>query len=622
MIGYSLGKVTPDVDQLLVPILLIINRYDCKFTFALSHSHLPGTQVKSILKKRSNYWQLLAYLRPQWRTIVYALMCAVIFAVTWPAMAFLSEKMSRFISEGRIAAIAETAGYVILIWGSQKLAQYGQETLIAKASLSIAMELRNRTFSHIQRLSLAYFETVQTGDLTYRLTEDVDRIGEVIQKLFSQFVPNAMKLVVTLITMLYFNWQLTLSTLIVAPLLAGLTAWFGEKMRKLSYRSQSRISDLSALLTEMLSGVRLVRAFAAEDYAIEQFRRGSERNRQARYATERLRAIQYPVQGFLDALGILALLLVGSWQISQGNLTGSEFIAFVVAVAMLFEPISTVTLNYNEFKQGEASVDRVFELLQINPSIVEQPDAKVLPSVTGRIEFENVSFAYRPDRPVLQDLSLRVYPGEMVALVGASGAGKTTLVNLIPRFYDPQAGEIWIDGTNIRDVSLKSLRHQIGIVPQETILFTGTIAQNIAFGQLDFDMNAVREAAKIANAHQFISQFPDGYETWVGERGVNLSGGQRQRLAIARAVLLNPRILILDEATSALDSESEALVQEALERIMQGRTVFIIAHRLATVRRVDRILVMEKGRVVESGTHTELLAEGGRYARFYAQQFS
>jgi ATP-binding cassette subfamily B protein len=574
------------------------------------------------LKQRSNYWQLLAYIRPQLRTIVYALMCAVIFAVTWPAMAFLSEKMSRFISEGRIAAIAETAGYVILIWGSQKLAQYGQETLIAKASLSIAMELRNRAFAHIQRLSLAYFETVQTGDLTYRLTEDVDRIGEVIQKLFSQFVPNAMKLVVTLITMLYFNWQLTLSTLIVAPLLAGLTAWFGEKMRKLSYRSQSRISDLSAMLTEMLSGVRLVRAFAAEDYAIEQFRRGSERNRQARYATERLRAIQYPVQGFLDALGILALLLVGSWQISQGNLTGSEFIAFVVAVAMLFEPISTVTLNYNEFKQGEASVDRVFELLQINPSIVEHPDAKVLPPVTGRIEFENVCFAYRPDRPVLQDLNLRVYPGEMVALVGASGAGKTTLVNLIPRFYDPQAGEIWIDGTNIRDVSLKSLRHQIGIVPQETILFTGTIAQNIAFGQLDFDMNAVREAAKIANAHQFISQFPDGYETWVGERGVNLSGGQRQRLAIARAVLLNPRILILDEATSALDSESEALVQEALERIMQGRTVFIIAHRLATVRRVDRILVMEKGRVVESGTHTELLAEGGRYARFYAQQFS
>lgn len=534
----------------------------------------------------------------------------------------MSEKMSRFVSEGRLAAIAETAGYVILIWGGQKLAQYGQETLIAKAALLIAMELRNRTFAHLQRLSLAYFESVQTGDLSYRLTEDVDRVGEVIQKLFSQFVPNALKLVVTLGTMLYFNWQLTFATLVVAPLLASLTGWFGEKMRKLSYRSQSRISDLSALLIEMLSGVRLVRAFAAEDYAIEQFRRGSERNRQARYATERLRAIQYPVQGFLDALGILALLLVGSWQISQGNLSPSEFVAFVVAVAMLFEPIATVTLNYNEFKQAEASVDRVFELLQIRPSIAEHPNAQNLPPVTGRIEFENVSFAYRPDQPVLQNLNLRVLPGEMVALVGASGAGKTTLVNLIPRFYDPQQGEIWIDGTNIRDVSLKSLRYQIGIVPQETILFTGTIAQNIAFGQLDYDLEAVKAAAKIANAHQFISQFPDGYETWVGERGVNLSGGQRQRLAIARAVLLNPRILILDEATSALDSESEALVQEALERIMHGRTVFIIAHRLATVRRVDRILVMEKGRVVEAGTHKELIAEGGRYARFYAQQFS
>ncbi|MBD1841923.1 ABC transporter ATP-binding protein [Cyanobacteria bacterium FACHB-63] len=574
------------------------------------------------MKQRSNYWQLLDYIRPQWRTIVYALICSIVFAVTWPVLAFMSEKMSRFVSEGRLSAIAETAGYVILIWGGQKLAQYGQETLIAKAALSIAMELRNRTFAHLQRLSLAYFESVQTGDLSYRLTEDVDRVGEVIQKLFSQFVPNALKLVVTLGTMLYFNWQLTFATLVVAPLLASLTAWFGEKMRKLSYRSQSRISDLSALLIEMLSGVRLVRAFAAEDYAIEQFSRGSERNRQARYATERLRAIQYPVQGFLDALGILALLLVGSWQISQGNLTGSEFVAFVVAVAMLFEPIATVTLNYNEFKQAEASVDRVFELLHIRPSIGERADAQELSLVTGRIEFQNVSFAYRPDRPVLQDLNLRVLPGEMVALVGASGAGKTTLVNLIPRFYDPQQGEIWIDGTNIRDVSLKSLRHQIGIVPQETILFTGTIAQNIAFGQLDFDLEAVKAAARIANAHQFISQFPDGYQTWVGERGVNLSGGQRQRLAIARAVLLNPRILILDEATSALDSESEALVQEALERIMQGRTVFIIAHRLATVRRVDRILVMEKGRVVEAGTHKELIAEGGRYARFYAQQFS
>ncbi len=530
--------------------------------------------------------------------------------------------MARLVGEGKISAIAELAGITVLIWGGQKVAQYGQDTLIAKATLSTALQLRNRTFAHIQKLSLSYFETVQTGDLSYRLTEDVDRIGEVVQKLFSQFVPNVLRLILTLGTMLLYNWQLTLATLIVAPLLAVLTGWFGEKMRKLSYRSQSRISDLSALLIELFSGVRLVRAFAAEDYALERFHQAAEQNRQARYATERLRAIQHPVQGFLEALGMLSLLLVGGWQISQGNLTGSGFIGYVVAVATLFEPISTVTINYNEFKQSEASVDRIFELLDLKPSIVENPNAPDLAPVIGKVELDHVSFAYRSDRPVLEDLTLRVLPGEMVALVGTSGAGKTTLVNLIPRFYDPQEGGIRIDGTDIRDVSLKSLRRQIGIVPQETILFTGTIAQNIAFGRTQYDLEAVKDAAQIANAHQFISQFPDGYNTWVGERGVNLSGGQRQRLAIARAVLLNPRILILDEATSALDSESEALVQEALERIMQGRTVFIIAHRLATVRRVDRILVLEKGRVVESGTHKELIDEGGRYARFYAQQFS
>lgn len=318
----------------------------------------------------------------------------------------------------------------------------------------------------------------------------------------------------------------------------------------------------------------------------------------------------------------MLLLLLGGWQISTGNLTGEQFGSFVIAALMLIDPISHLTDNYNEFKQGQASVDRIFELLEIQPTVVEFPDARPLPPVTGKVEYRQVCFRYQPDQPVLQDLNLLAHPGEAIALVGASGAGKTTLVNLLPRFYDPQAGEVLIDGIDIRRVTLASLRRQIGIVPQETVLFSGTIAQNIAFGQKSFDLAAVEAAAKVANAHQFISQFSQGYQTWVGERGVNLSGGQRQRIAIARAVLLNPRILILDEATSALDSESEALVQEALERLMRDRTTFIIAHRLATVRRADRILVLERGEVVESGSHTELLAQGNRYARFYAQQFS
>jgi len=574
------------------------------------------------LKHRSNYWQLSTYVRPQWKLIAQAMVCTLMFTATWPVLAWLAGRMAELIGAGKVSALAELTSFAAVVWVGQKIVQYGQDTLMAKAALSIALQLRKQAYAHLQHLSLSYFETMQTGDLAYRLTEDVDRIGEVVNKLFHEFVPNVLRLIAVLGYMIWVNWRLTLATLIIAPLLAVIIGWFGERLRKLSHRSQSQVSDLSGLIIEMLSGIRLVQAFAAEEYVIDRFSREAERNRQARYAMERLRASQYPVVGSLEALSMLSLLLLGGWQISQGQLTGSGFISYVTAVALLFEPIATITSSYNEFKQGEASVDRIFDLLQLQPTIVEKPNAPMLAPVMGKVEFGNVTFSYQPDRPVLQDLNLFVLPGEMIALVGASGAGKTTLVNLIPRFYDPQIGDIWVDGTNVRDVSLRSLRRQIGIVPQETTLFSGTIAENIAFGRLDFDLNAVKEAAKIANAHQFISQLSDGYDTWVGERGVNLSGGQRQRLAIARAVLLNPRILILDEATSALDSESESLVQEALERIMQGRTVFIIAHRLATVRRVDRILIVEKGRVVESGTHSELIAEGGRYARFYAQQFS
>jgi ATP-binding cassette subfamily B protein len=493
---------------------------------------------------------------------------------------------------------------------------------MAKAALFVALDLRKQVYAHIQRLNLSYFETVQTGDLTYRFTEDIDRVGEVVNKVFHDFTPCVLQLIVLLGYMIYLNWQLTLATFIVAPLMGVLIGWFGEQMLKFSRRSQNRISNLSALLTEVFSGIRLVQAFAAEEFEIERFAQEAEENRQAKYATERLRAIQNPVVGFVYAMSVLLLFLLGGWQISMGNLTGSQFATFVAAALLLIDPIAHITSNYNEFKQGEASVDRIFELVAIQPTVVEKPGASVLPAVTGKVEYRNVSFAYKADEPVLKDLSLLAQPGEAIALVGASGAGKTTLVNLLPRFYDPQVGEIFIDGMNIQDVTLKSLRRQIGIVPQETTLFSGTIAQNIAFGQAEFDLKDVQEAAKIANAHQFITQFSQGYYTWVGERGVNLSGGQRQRIAIARAVLLNPSILILDEATSALDSESEALVQEALERIMKERTVFIIAHRLATVRRADRILVVEQGQIVEAGTHEELLEKGDRYARFYAQQFS
>lgn len=585
------------------------------------HRLLTLFRLDTRLKTRSYYWELVPYIQKQWRTIVQALLCTLVFTAFWPVLAWLAGRMLALLVQGEVMALARLS--VITMGGFliHKAAQYGQDSLMAKAALEVAFQLRKRIYAHLQRLSLAYFERTQTGDLAYRLTEDIDRIGEVINKVFHDFTPSVLQLIVVLSYMLYLNWQLTLAAFILVPMLATLAGWFGEQMLTISRRSQNLVSDLSSQVTEVFSGIRLVQAFAAEEYEIERFSQEAERNRQARYSAAWLKAVQFPVVGFLYALIVLLLFLLGSWQIAEGNLTGQEFGSYVAAALMLIDPVAHVTDNYNEFKQGEASIDRIFELFQIQPAVRELPNAAELPAVTGKVEYRQVCFGYEPDKPVLKDLNLLVMPGNAIALVGTSGAGKTTLVNLLPRFYDPQSGQILIDGVEVQAVTLRSLRRQIGIVPQETILFSGTIAQNIAFGQTNFDLAAVEAAAKIANAHGFISQFSQGYHTWVGERGVNLSGGQRQRIAIARAVLLNPRILILDEATSALDSESEALVQEALERLMQDRTVFIIAHRLATVRRADRILVLERGQVVESGTHEDLLAKGERYAQFYAQQF-
>ncbi len=581
------------------------------------------------LKTRSNYYQLLPYIHPHWKTIYQALACTLGVTVFWPIQAQLAGKIAKFVGEGNIAALIQLSGIIAVVFLIQKILMYGQDALMAKAALALAFDLRKRVYAHIQNLNITYFETAKTGDLTYRLTEDIDRVGEVVNKVFHDFIPCILQLIVVLGYMIYLNWQLTLGTFITAPLMGILIGWFGEQMLKFSRRSQNRISDLSALLTEVFSGIRLVQAFAAQDYENERFAIEAEHNRRAKYAAEHLKAIQFPIVGFMYAMSVLLIFLLGGWQISLGNLTGAEFVSYIAGVGLMIDPIAHITSNYNDFKQGEASVDRIFELFAIQPTVVEKPNAIDLPSVTGKVEYQNITFAYSPitqeeigGNIVLKNLNLSVMSGEAIALVGASGAGKTTLVNLLLRFYDPQDGEILIDGINIRDVTLKSLRRQIAIVPQETILFSGTIAQNIAFGQKEFDLKAVQVAAEIANAHQFIIQLSQGYQTWVGERGVNLSGGQRQRIAIARAILLNPTILILDEATSALDSESEALVQEALERVMEKRTVFIIAHRLTTVRRADRILVMERGQIIESGTHDQLLARGGRYAGFYAQQFT
>ncbi|ALF54509.1 LuxR family transcriptional regulator [Nostoc piscinale CENA21] len=574
------------------------------------------------MKNRSNYWQLLPYIKPQWANIIKGLIGIIGYVLATLTLINLAGKLAAPFGQGNVVAIAQLAGICALVFLVRGFFQSVQDIYMAKVALRVAYGLRKQVYSHLQKLDLSYFETAKTGDLAYRLTEDIDRVGEVVNKLLHDFIPCVLQLIAIPIYMIYLNWQLTLATIVIAPLMGVLIGWFGERLRIYSLKSQNRVSGLSAILTEVFSGIRLIQAFAAENYEIARFGYEAERSLKAKYSAERLKAIQIPIIGFLEALSALSLLMVGAWQIYQRNLTVGDFFSYLAAAALLIDPIGHTTTNYNEFKQGEASVDRVFELMAIQPRVIEKTIAIALPPVKGKVEYRHISFAYKPGEPVLQDISLLALPGEAIALVGASGAGKTTFVNLLPRFYDPNAGQVLVDDVDIRDVKLHSLRRQIGIVPQETVIFSGTIAQNIAFGQDNFDMDAVIAAAKIANAHQFIAQLPEGYQTWVGERGVNLSGGQRQRIAIARAVLLNPQILILDEATSALDSESEALVQEALERLMQNRTVFIIAHRLSTVRRCDRILVLEKGQIMESGNHEELLRLEGRYARFYAQQFS
>ena len=560
----------------------------------------------------AGFRRLLPLLKPHRPALIAGGACMLVFVGCWPLLAWLAGQLIPAIGAGEFNRVLQVIGLALAVFMLQKVAQFGQDTLLAGPALQVSQELRRRLFARLQRLDFGVLEKLSAGDLTYRLTEDADRVGEVIYKTIQDTTPSVLQLVVVFGYMVWLDWKLSIGTLLLAPLVAVLVSLFGAKVMGAAEKSQKQVSELAALLGEAISGLPLVRAFAAEPWLQQRFEVEIDLHRKARYRTQKLLALQYPVVGFLEAAGILAVLLMGAARIQSGDLDGQGFSSYVAALLMLIDPISHLTTNFNEFQQGQASLKRLREIEREAVEQPDRPDAQPLGRVAGELLLEQVSFGYDPQQPVLKNLSLQVKPGQVVALVGPSGAGKSTLFSLLLRFNTAQGGQVLLDGRNLADLKAAELRTAVALVPQQSAVFSGTVAEAIAFGR-PASREQIQAAARLANADGFIEALPGGYDARVEERGSNFSGGQLQRPAIARAVLGNPAALLLDEATSALDAEAEEAVQRGLDQAMKGRTVLVIAHRLSTVQEADSILVLENGQIVDQGNHDLLISRPGRY---------
>lgn len=568
----------------------------------------------------AGFRRLLPLLRPHLRRLILGLLSMAVFVGSWPLLMNLVGRLIPALGSGQLDVVLPVLGVVLVVFLVQKLAQFLQDSLLAGPALQVSQSLRSDLFQRLQRVELGALEKLSAGDLTYRLTEDADRVSEVIYKTLHDTIPSALQLIAVLGYMLWLDWKLTMAIVLLAPLIAWLISLFGARVMAATERSQKKVSELAGLLGEAIEGLPLVRAFAAEPWLQARFEQEIDQHRRARYTTYRLVALQHPVVGIIEVLGIATVLVLAAARISNGDLNSEGLSSYLTGLIVLIDPIAHLTTNYNEFQQGQASLRRL-RAIEREPSEAPDPTpALELGRPSGQLTLDRISFAYTPGQPVLDDLSLRIEAGQIVALVGPSGAGKSTLFSLLLRFNTAQQGQLLLDGKDLSRVRARELRQQVALVPQRSSVFSGTIAEAIRFGR-EASQEQLIEAATLANAHEFIIRLPDGYNTRLEERGTNISGGQLQRVAIARAVLGNPAVLLLDEATSALDAEAEAAVQLGLKQAMNGRTVLVIAHRLATVQEADSIVVLERGRITEQGSHDSLMQRGGRYRELCERQF-
>lgn len=565
--------------------------------------------------------RLLSLIKPHWWRLTLAMICMGLVAASTSAVAYLIKPLldEVFIARDEFK-LKLIPGAVLVVYLLKGVFYFAQSYWMSYVGMTIVNDLRVKLYVHIQTMSLSFFHRNSSGSLISRILNDVNLVQSAVTTVVTGAIMDTFTIIGLVFVIFSRDWKLAILGLFVLPLAVYPIYYFGRRLRSLATDGQVVMSDLTNILTETFQGVRIIKAFNMEEFENSRFAQACRQTVEIIMRSVNIRSTSSQMMEGLGGVCVAGIIWYGGFSVIRGESTPGSFISFMTALLLLYEPIKRVTRLNESVQQGIAAAERIFDILDMEPEVKDRDRAVVLPPVQGHIEFRNVTFGYDQE-VVLKNINLKVNAGEVLAIVGVSGGGKTTLVNLIPRFHDVWDGAVLIDGYDVRDLTMKSLRAQVGIVSQNVILFDDSVSHNIAYGSLDKSQSEIEAAARFSYAHDFIMATPQGYNTLVGERGVRLSGGERQRLAIARALLKNAPILILDEATSSLDTESELAVQSALENLMRGRTTLVIAHRLSTVRNADRIIVISDGRIVEEGNHEQLMALNGEYRRLYDLQF-